>query len=170
MPDTYYTNNLWGPSEYDTKHILLINYLYDLPFFKDQATLTGQADWRLGVQRRAQFQTGQPCGVGTSNEYAGVGEAGSFGCGTNTSEGQFWVRNGTPAVLKHFNPNGTGSAKYISTTNGDGSQIFTAPPAGTFNLQSGIRNEIYGPGFQNWNSQYAQRVSCVSRNRIRVPR
>ena len=32
MPDTYYTNNLWGPSEYDTEHILVINYLYDLTF------------------------------------------------------------------------------------------------------------------------------------------
>ena len=29
MPDTSYTNNLWGPSEYDTKHMLLVNYLYD---------------------------------------------------------------------------------------------------------------------------------------------
>jgi hypothetical protein len=67
------------------------------------------------------------------------------------------VRNGTPALLKHFNPNGTGSAKYISTTNGNGSPIFTAPPTGTFNLQSGIRDEIYGPGFQNWNLSMRKR-------------
>ncbi len=151
MPDTYYTNNLWGPSEYDTKNIVLINYVYDLPFFRNQATLTGKLLGGWEFSGSSQFQTGQPCGVGANNDYAGVGEFGSFGCGTNTSEGQFWVRNGTPAVLKHFNPNGTGSAKYISTTNGDGSSIFTAPKAGTFNLQSGIRNEIYGPGFQNWN-------------------
>jgi hypothetical protein len=151
MPDTYYTQNLWGPSEYDTKHILLINYQYDLPFFKSQATLTGRllGGWQLSGN--TQFQTGQPCGVGANNDYAGVGEVGGFNCGTNTSEGQFWVRHGTPAVLKHFAPNGVGSAKYISTTNGDGSPIFTQPAAGTFNLQPGIRDEIYGPGFQNWN-------------------
>ena len=151
MPDTYYTNNLWGPSEYDTKHILIINYLYDLPFFKGQNNLTGRllGGWELSGS--TQFQTGQPCGVGAANDYAGVGTPGSFGCGTNTSEGQFWVRNGTPTVLKHFTPNGVGTAKYITTTNGDGSPIFTPPAAGTFNLQSGIRNEIYGPGFQNWN-------------------
>jgi hypothetical protein len=151
MPDTYYTNNLWGPSEYDTKHILSVNYLYDLPFFKSQSTLTGRllGGWELSGS--AQFQTGQPCGVGTNNDNAFVGEVGSFNCGTGTTEGQFYVKNGTPAVLKKFNPNGTGSAKYISTTNGDGSQIFTKPAAGTFNLQSGIRDEIYGPGFQNWN-------------------
>jgi hypothetical protein len=157
MPDTYYTNNLWGPSEYDTKHILLVNYLYDLPFFKSQSTLTGKLIGGFELSGSAQFQTGQPCGVGTSNDYAGVNEVGSFGCGTNTSEGQFWARNGTPTLLKHFNPNGTGSAKYISTTNGDGSQIFTTPPAGTFNLQSGIRDEIYGPGFQNWNLSMRKR-------------
>jgi hypothetical protein len=151
VPDTYYTNNLWGPSEYDTRHIVVINYVYDLPFFKGQNDLTGRLLGGWEFSGNTQFQTGQPCGVGTSNDYAGVGEAGSFGCGTNTSEGQFWVRNGTPAVLKHFTPNGVGTAKYISTTNGDGTPIFTTPPAGTFNLQSGIRNEIYGPGFQNWN-------------------
>ncbi len=151
MPDTYYTNNLWGPSEYDTRNIVVINYLYDLPFFKGQNNLTGRLLGGWEFSGSTQFQTGQPCGVGTSNDYAGVGEAGSFGCGTNTSEGQFWVRNGTPTVLKHFTPNGVGTAKYISTTNGDGTPIFTQPAAGTFNLQSGIRNEIYGPGFQNWN-------------------
>jgi Carboxypeptidase regulatory-like domain/TonB-dependent Receptor Plug Domain len=151
MPDTAYTNNLWGPSEYDTRHILTVNYLYDLPFYRTQSTLTGKLVGGLEFSGSSQFQTGQPCGVGANNDYAGVGEVGSFGCGTNTSEGQFWVKNGTPTTLKHFNPNGTGTAKYISTTNGDGSPIFTAPPSGTFNLQSGIRNEIYGPGFQNWN-------------------
>jgi hypothetical protein len=133
------------------QHILIVNYLYDLPFFKSQATLVRNLLGGWEFSGNTQFQTGQPCGVGASNDYAGVGEVGSFGCGTNTSEGQFWVRNGTPAMLKHFNPNGAGSAKYISTTNGDGSQIFTKPAAGTFNLQSRIRDQIYGPGFQNWN-------------------
>jgi hypothetical protein len=161
MPDTYYTNNLWGPSEYDTKHILVVNYLYDLPLFKSQSTLAGKLLGGWELSGTSQFQTGQPCGVGTSNDYAGVGEAGSFGCGTNTSEGQFWTRNGTPAMLKQFNPNGTGSAKYISTTNGDGSQIFTKPATGTFNLQSGIRDEIYGPGFQNWNLAMQKRFAIT---------
>jgi hypothetical protein len=35
VPDTYNTSNLWGPSEYDTRHIAIINYLYHLPFFKN---------------------------------------------------------------------------------------------------------------------------------------
>ena len=150
MPDTYYTNNLWGPSEYDTPHILLANYLYDLPFFKSQQTLTGKLLGAWELSGSAQFQSGTPCGVGTTNDYAGVGEAGSFGCGGNTSEGQFWVRNGTPVMQKKFAGYG-GNAKYFTTTNGNGSQIFTQPALGTFNMQSGIRDEIYQPGIQNWN-------------------
>ena len=150
VPDTYNTTNLWGPSEYDTRHDAVVNYLYAFPFFNGQRNLQGQllGGWRLSGS--AQFQTGQPCGIGTNNDYAGVGEVGSFGCGTNTSEGQFWVINGTPTVQKKF-AGSTGTSQYFATTNPDGSPIFTPPASGTFNLQRGVRNSIYGPGFQNWN-------------------
>src|SRR6202035_3306236 len=102
VPDTFNTTNLWGPSEYDARTMVVINYLYALPFFRNQNTLAGKliGGWQLSGS--SQFQTGQPCGVGTGNDYAGVGEVGSFGCGTNTSEGQFWVMNGTPKSLKQF--------------------------------------------------------------------
>jgi hypothetical protein len=150
VPDTYNTTNLWGPSEYDARHALVVNYLYDLPFFRNQNELIGKVIGGWQLSGSAQFQTGQPCGVGTNNDSAGVGEVGSFGCGTNTSEGQFYVVNGTPRKLKQF-AGYTLGPQYISTTNPDGSQIFTAPPAGTFNLQKGVRDNIYGPGYQNWN-------------------
>ena len=152
VPDAYNPSNLWGPSEYDARQIAVVNYLYALPFFRNQNTIAGKliGGWQLSGS--SQFQTGQPCGVGTNNDYAGVGEVGSFGCGTNTSEGQFWVMNGSPKILKKFSgyPGQQGN-KYVSTTNADGSPIFTQPTAGTFNLQRGVRNSIYGPGFQNWN-------------------
>ena len=151
VPDTYNTTNLWGPSEYDAKHVAVINYLYALPGL-NQNRLAGKllGGWQLSGS--SQFQTGQPCGVGTNNDYAGAGEVGSFGCGTNTSEGQFWNMTGTPKILKKFSGYpGQSSNRYFSTTNGDGSAIFTQPTAGTFNLQKGVRNSIHGPGFQNWN-------------------
>jgi hypothetical protein len=151
VPDTYNPSNLRGPSEYDARNMAVVNYLYALPFFRNQDTVTGKliGGWQLSGS--AQFQTGQPCGVGQNNDYAGVGPAslGSFGCG---SQGQFWVMNGTPKILKKFSGYpGQQSNQYFSTTNPDGSSIFTQPTAGTFNLQKGVRNSIYGPGFQNWN-------------------
>ena len=96
VPDTYNTSNLWGPSEYDVRHVLIINYLYDLPFFKNNKELTGKLLGGWEISGATQFQTGTPCGIGTNNDFAGVSstDLGSFGCG---SEGQFWVLNGAPA-------------------------------------------------------------------------
>jgi hypothetical protein len=151
VPDTYNPSNLYGPSEYDARHMFVVNYLYSLPFFRNQNTLTGKliGGWQLSGS--SQFQTGAPCGVGTNNDFAGVGpsEFGSFGCGT---EGQFWVANATPRKLKQFSGYpGQSANHYFSTTNAGGSPIYTQPTAGTFNLQKGVRNAIYGPGYQNWN-------------------
>ena len=153
VPDTYNTRNLWGPSEFDTRHSVDVTFSYDLPFFRDQRTLAGKllGGWELtGI---AQFQTGTPCGVGSNNDYANVGEFGKLGCGTG--EGQFWVVNGTSSILgppivgQFAGP--TGTAKYFATTDAAGNPIFSKPPTGTFNLQNGVRDNIYQPGFQNWN-------------------
>ena len=61
-PDTYDTAaNLWGPSEFDTRHVVVINYVYALPFFKNSATVPAKllGGWQIsGVN---QFQTGTPC-------------------------------------------------------------------------------------------------------------
>ena len=51
VPDTYNTSNLWGPSEYDTRHIVMFNYIYDLPFFKNAHDHHRQAAGRLGNRR-----------------------------------------------------------------------------------------------------------------------
>ncbi len=153
VPDTYNTRNLWGPSEYDTRHAVTVTYSYDLPFFKEQSTLTGKLLGGWEITGIAQFQTGTPCSVGSNNDYANVGEFGSFGCASN--EGQFWTVNGTASVLGPPLPGGfagpTGTAKYFATTDASGQPIFTQPAPGTFNLQNGVRDNIYQPGFQNWN-------------------
>lgn len=152
VPDTYNTSNLWGPSEYDARHALIVNYLYDLPFFRDSTRLVGKLLGGWEITGSAQFQTGNPCGVGLNNDYAGVSstDLGSFGCG---SEGQFWVMNGTPTILGNFagSNGGKNQPLYFATTTSSGSPLFSPPTLGTFNLQQGVRDSIYGPGFQNWN-------------------
>jgi hypothetical protein len=47
-------------------------------------------------------------------------------------------QTGTPCAV------GNNSVKYFTVN-------ATAPPTGTFNLQPGVRDAIYGPGFQDWN-------------------
>ena len=144
VPDTYNTSNLWGPSEYDERHIAIINWIYAIPFLKNNHQVEGKVLGGWSLAGTTQFQTGTPCGVGANNDYAGVGETGSFGCGT---EGQFWVLNG-PVTID------TG-AFAGPVTNASSPRYFTvsasAPTTGTFNLSPGVRDSIYGPGFQDWN-------------------
>jgi hypothetical protein len=148
VPDSYNMSNLWGPSEYDIRHAFVANYLYALPFFAGKRNLAGEALGGWQLSGNVQVQSGTPCGVGMNADYAGVGEFGSFGCG---NEGQFWIKNGNPAPLHKFaGASGTGGT-WFSTTNGNGVPVFTAPAAGTFNLQHGVRNDIYQPILQNWN-------------------
>jgi hypothetical protein len=139
VPDTYNTSNLWAPSEYDTRHVLIINYIYAIPFLKSNKWAGG---W--SIAGTAQFQTGSPCGIGTNNDFAGVGEFGSFGCG---SEGQFWNLTGPVSINTgaFAGPSGNAnSVKYFTAT-------ATQPAAGTFNLSPGVRNSVYQPGLQDWN-------------------
>ena len=157
VPDSYDTSNLYGPSEYDARHMVVVNYVWALPIFRSQNTLAGKiaGGWRIaGV---SQFQTGSPCGIGVSTDYAGVGEYGSFGCG---SEGEFWTMNGKPQILHKFAGYG-GTGKYFSTTNADGTPIFTAPAQGTFNHQQGVRDSIYQPGYQDWNMSLKKKFAIT---------
>ncbi len=143
VPDTYDTRMLWGPSEFDARHVLVFSYLYDLPFFKNHSSLSGRllGGWRIsGV---TQFQTGLPCGAAHASDYAGVGLDSNFGCGVN---GQYWTVNGVPKIIGTFGSSG----HWFSTTNPDGSPIFIQPAAGTFN-HARVRDLIHQPGFQNWN-------------------
>jgi hypothetical protein len=139
VPDTYNTSNLWGPSEYDRRHVVIVNYIYAIPFMKKNKVIGG---W--SVAGTAQFQTGTPCGIGTNNDFAGVGEYGSFGCG---SEGQFWVLNGPVTINTgaYAGPTGNANSPKYFTAN------VSQPAAGTFNLQPGVRDSVYQPGLQDWN-------------------
>ena len=62
-PDTYNTSNLWGPSEYDTRHMLMFNYIYDLPFFKNAHDITGKV---LGVGKSPARRNSRPARLAAS--------------------------------------------------------------------------------------------------------
>lgn len=144
VPDTYNTSNLWGPSEYDERNVVIFNWIYALPFLKNNNQLEGKMLGGWSLAGTVQWQSGTPCGVGANNDYAGAGEYGSFGCG---SEGQFWNING-PVTIN------TG-AFAGPVTNSSSPRYFTvsasAPATGTFNLTPGVRDSIYGPDFEDWN-------------------
>src|SRR5256712_13886658 len=99
VPDTYDVSMLWGPSEFDARHILVLNYVYDLPFFQNHSTLGGKLLGGWQISGVTQFQTGLPCGVAENKDYAGVGLDSNFGCGVN---GQYYVVSGNPRIIGTF--------------------------------------------------------------------
>jgi hypothetical protein len=136
---------------------LIFNYLYDLPFFKDHNKLSGKLLGGWEIAGAVQFQTGSPCGIGTNNDFAGVGEFGSFGCG---SQGQYWILSGPVTV-------NTGAFAGPATTSASPA-YFTAsatqPAPGTFNLQPGVRDSVYAPGIQDWNLSLFKKFAINERS------
>jgi hypothetical protein len=135
--------NFWGKSNFDTRHVAVINFIYELPFLKDQQGFHGKVLGGWQVTGVVQFQTGTPGTVGRSVDYAGIGIA----------EFQPWNVNGDaflPRGERAFSESAADSNFWFRTTNG-GQAIFTQPASGTFANQNRQSLPVHGPGFQNWN-------------------
>jgi hypothetical protein len=133
VANAYDDRNYWGPSSFDTRNILVINWIWELPYHKTKgfegALLGG---WQItGI---TQAQNGTPFSVATTDDFAGIGQ----------SQGQGWQVNGSPTYPKQF-----GSAGWLSAKDASGNPYFTRPTPGTFS--NAYRNQFYGAGLTNWN-------------------
>ncbi len=144
----------YGNSDNDTRHVAVINYVWELPFGRGKSYLNHGAAGRImeGFELDGIFtaQTGHPFQVrGTiDSQRTGIaawgyqvgnpfGPPSSSGC----SAGPF--------------PPGGGYA-YISNQ-----CAFTDPPYGS--ASNNERNEFYGPGFWDWDVTLAKRMSITER-------
>lgn len=177
IPDTYYAHNLWGPSEFDTRHVFIANFLYELPFFKNRSRLTGKLMGGWQVSGLIQYQSGTPTSVGRATDYAGVGVDGSLAGGSSTNStgiGQYWVFNGSSLDYQKTMAHNSGSSDtnwWIYPFNESGCNAvgtgctlkWSAPAKGTFNHQNGIRDMIYNPGFENYNLGLFKKFAITER-------
>jgi hypothetical protein len=154
LPDYESRNLLYGYSDFDHRHVAVLNVIYELPFFSDRKNLTGKllGGWRLSEV--TQLQTGSPVSVQSSDDFAGVGGAGvgNSGSGANGFQTR-WLVNGQIPQLGQFSnvttPGGTSYQNNSYYAFQVGTNILQ-PAAGTFSTQRS-RNIFYQPGFQNWN-------------------
>ncbi|MCU1232150.1 MAG: hypothetical protein JWP63_117 [Candidatus Solibacter sp.] len=158
IPDTYYAHNLWGPAEFDDRHIFVLNFLYELPFFRNKTSLSGKVMGGWRVSGLVQFQSGLPTNVGRATDYVGVGLDGSLTGGI----GQYWVYNNSGLDYQKTMAHNSGNSDanwWVYPFNEAGCNAvgagctlkWSAPAKGTFNHQDGIRDQIYNPGFENLN-------------------
>jgi hypothetical protein len=158
LPNAYDASTFWGPSDFDRRHVMVINFIYDLPFFRNN-DLSGKllGGWQIsGVQ---QFQTGTPFTVRTAEDTAGVGGG---------SGDQLWNINGTPELSRGDRKFATFSGEnafWFQTKNADGTSIFGKPAAGTFTKQLN-RNRLYNPGSQSWNVALFKNFKIAERHAV----
>ena len=164
IPDAYDAHFLWGPCTYDTRHVAVINWIYQLPFFRkaDNRFLRSVVGgWQItGV---TQFQSGSPGSVQTGDDFAGIGP----GSGNNIS--YFWKYanyGGTTNYPKQFAAGGNNDpAQWIQVRDSSGNLLFTPPAAGTM-VKDRLRDYFYGPGFQNWNLGLFKEFAVTERHRV----
>jgi outer membrane receptor protein involved in Fe transport len=65
--------NEWALSTYDRKHVLVFNYVYSLPFFKNGPVWQRLALAGWQVSGITSFESGNPITVGISTDQAGIG-------------------------------------------------------------------------------------------------
>jgi hypothetical protein len=162
IPNTYDAHNLWSLSAYDVTHMMMINYLYELPFFRSNKQAVGKLLGGWQISGITQFQTGLAGSAIANTDYAGVGVDGNIN--DNGGAGQLWAINGDPAVLGNFASGGSNDPRlWFQTTNSNGSPIFTAPAKGTFVTGPASRNFYHDPGLQNWNLGLYKKFAMTER-------
>lgn len=154
--NTYDDAGFWGPSSYDRRHVLGFHYIYDLPFWKDQANLLQNLAGGWQISGSSFFRTGTPFSVTRTNDIAGVGD-GNFGQPYNL------VGDAMSGANRGFSAgSGVDQNYWINPA------AFVAPAAGTFG--NAPRDAFYNPGEQNWDIALFKnfRVSNAQRIQFRA--
>jgi hypothetical protein len=145
--NAYDDRNYWGPSNFDARHMLMINYVYELPFFRGSSGLTQTLLGGWQVSGNTQWQTGTPFSVVSNDDFAGIGGVGSVQINqtgqSNPQNGQPWNINGDITYPRQFSAGGAADpARFFAVD-------VSRPAAGTFSNQT--RNLFYDTSFVNWN-------------------
>jgi hypothetical protein len=130
LPNAYDDRAYWGVSDLDRTHVLILNYIYELPFLKGSSGLLRRIAGNWEISGVNQFQSGGPFSVRTGDDFAGVGPG---------SGNQFWNQVASTDVTRTpF----TDSATWFSR------DAFAEPARGTYGAQT--RNALRNPGFWSW--------------------
>ena len=144
LPNAYNTHSYFGPSDFDRTNVLVANYIYKIPLFRNRhdALESAFGGWELsGI---FQYQSGTPFSVRTSQDIAGIGTG---------SGNQFWNENGDPSIpVGGFTPAGV---VWFKTS------VFTQPANGTFGVQQ--RNSLRNPSFWTTDASLRKNFRVVER-------
>jgi hypothetical protein len=132
--NTFDDSGYWGPSSFDRRHVFTFYYIYDLPFFQGDTSLTSRVLGGWQISGSTFMRTGTPLWVTRGDDVAGVGD----------TFGQPWNQVGDPSNGANGNfSQGTSDQNYWFNP-----AAFAKPAAGTFG--NAPRDRIYNPGQYQW--------------------
>ena len=124
--DSYDLRADWGPSSYNRNHVLVISYVYPLPFWRTGNTWYQKALGGWQISGVTTLQTGLPLNVTLAKDVAGTG-----------------VGNQRPDLVSDPKAGVTGT-QFLNPA------AFAVPTAGTFGNLGAY--SIFGPGTNNWDA------------------
>ena len=168
LPNSYDMKEMWGRSDFDRRHVLVANVVYNIDHFNHSEHFINRAvlgHWQLSGT--IQGQTGAGLSVTTSTDFAGVGSGSgnqfvpivkqnvaSYKSFAGQNGNNQWFDTAAYATNNGGAVNGcptlAGSTANVPT--GRSNQLLQCrlfPYAGTF-VPRGARNVISGPGFQTY--------------------
>jgi hypothetical protein len=151
LPNIFDKSGFYGPSDFDTRHVFVSNFVWELPYANHASFLVERAvlgHWQLSGTIQA--QTGRPLNISTGSEYAGVGP----GSGT-----QLFPHNGPVKVNKSF-AGQTGTSQWFDTSVYPTDAQMKATYVGRF-APRGSRNQVFGPGFQSYSAALVKTMHVI---------
>ena len=145
LPNAFDKSTYYGPSDFDTRHVLVLNYVWDIPYATHANNFfvrSAFGNWQFSGT--IQGQSGRPLTVSQNNDRAGVGPG---------SGNQNWVRSSNPN-LPHLFAGGKNTNQWFDPT------VYSPAPIGTF-APRGNRGSVYGPGFQSYNAALRKAMHLI---------
>jgi len=151
----------YGPATLDRSQVLTLNYVYNLPFFKDNHSALGYAlgGWELsGI---ASFYTGSPFTVTTSNaDPAGLGLLGSSAASSRPDMVCNSPNLNAPQQYTGFT--GAGQPTWFNKA------CFAAVPQGAVRPGNAGRGTVRGPGFSNLDVALMKNFGLTKGERVKL--
>lgn len=144
ITNAYDNSILYGPSDFNTPHVLVSNYVWDIPFatHADNRLVRGAlGNWQFSGTIQAQAGRPPSGNVSRNLDQAGVGPG---------SGNQYYVHSRAPNLPHQFGASG----QWFEPG------VFQPAPTGTF-APRGSRNVVYGPGFQSFNAAMQKRFQII---------
>jgi hypothetical protein len=144
ITNAYDNGIMYGPSDFDTRHVLVTNYVWDIPYgthSDNRFVRSTLGNWQFSGTIQAQSGRPPSGSVSRNLDQAGVGPG---------SGNQYYVHTRSPNLPHQFGSTGT----YFETA------VFQPAAVGTFAPRDS-RNVVSGPGFQSFNAAMQKRFQVI---------